>query len=102
LRAARNPVLACGVKRTFTPWSERRAIDPHFDMGLGFMLRDEDGELSLMYGGSNQPGFVSLLVAMPDRGQGVVVMTNGENGHPLATEILHSVIDEYGWPDATE
>lgn len=78
------------------------AINESFDMGLGFMLRDEEGDLSLMHGGGNQPGFLSLLVAMPDRGQGVVIMTNGENGHELATEIVFSVIDEYGWPESDD
>ena len=53
-------------------------------------------------GGGNQPGFLSLLVAMPDRGQGVVIMTNGQNGHELATEVVFSVIDEYGWPESDD
>jgi CubicO group peptidase (beta-lactamase class C family) len=75
------------------------AMDGNFSMGLGFMLREEEGERSLMHGGSNQPGFLSLLFAMPDRGQGVVIMTNGQNGHELATEIVFSIADEYGWPD---
>jgi CubicO group peptidase (beta-lactamase class C family) len=78
----------------------RIALNEDFDMGLGFMLRDENGELSMMHGGGNQPGFLSLLVAMPDRGQGVVIMTNGQNGHELATEIVFSVIDEYRWPES--
>jgi hypothetical protein len=73
-----------------------------FEMGLGFMLREEEGELTLMHGGGNQPGFLSLLVAVPDRGQGVVVMTNGENGHDLATEIVFSVVDVYGWPESDD
>jgi CubicO group peptidase (beta-lactamase class C family) len=77
-------------------------IRDDFEMGLGFMLREEKGELSLMHGGGNQPGFLSLLVAMPDRGQGVVIMTNGENGHDLATEIVFSIVDEYGWPESDD
>jgi CubicO group peptidase (beta-lactamase class C family) len=78
------------------------ALDGNFEMGLGFMLREESGELSMMHGGGNQPGFLSLLVAMPDRGQGVVIMTNGQNGHELATEIVFSVVDEYGWPESDD
>jgi hypothetical protein len=31
--------------------------------------------------------------------QGVVVMTNSENGAELTAEILRSVAAEYGWPD---
>jgi hypothetical protein len=32
-------------------------------------------------------------------GQGVVVMTNSENGAELATEIIRSIAAEYSWPD---
>ena len=34
-----------------------------------------------------------------NEGDGVVIMTNGDNGGQLATEILRSVAYEYGWPD---
>jgi hypothetical protein len=32
-------------------------------------------------------------------GDGVAIMTNGDNGGQLASEILRSVAYEYGWPD---
>ena len=33
----------------------------------------------------------------PKRGQGVVVMANGDQGDALAREVLRSVSREYGW-----
>jgi hypothetical protein len=33
------------------------------------------------------------------KGQGAVVMTNGDNGADLAAEVLRSIAAEYNWPD---
>lgn len=49
-----------------------------------------------MHWGGND-GYKSVLVAYPQRGQGVVIMTNGDNGEALMREILNSVSIEYGW-----
>lgn len=65
--------------------------------GLGPEVYDEGGDLFyFMHPGAND-GFKSVLVAYPQRGQGVVIMTNGDNGDALWREILHSVSTEYGW-----
>lgn len=44
-------------------------------------------------------GFVTYLVAYQNRGDGAVVMTNGDRGFDLAEEIMRAVAREYGWPD---
>lgn len=49
------------------------------------------------HGGSNA-GYQCLLVAYND-GDGAVVMTNGDNGGQLATEIIRTIAHEYKWPD---
>jgi CubicO group peptidase (beta-lactamase class C family) len=49
------------------------------------------------HGGSNE-GYQCELLAY-DEGDGVVIMTNGDNGGELASQILRSVAHEYGWPD---
>lgn len=49
------------------------------------------------HGGANE-GYRCNLVAY-NEGDGVVVMTNGDNGGQLAGEILRTVAHEYGWPD---
>ena len=49
------------------------------------------------HGGANE-GYRCNLVAYND-GDGVVIMTNGDNGGQLASEIQRTVAHEYGWPD---
>jgi CubicO group peptidase (beta-lactamase class C family) len=68
------------------------------DMGLGFNLINGRGGLILNHSGANM-GYKGFLGGYSDRGQGVVVMTNGDNGIALALEVLRSVARVYGWPD---
>jgi hypothetical protein len=37
------------------------------------------------------------MLAYPERGQGVVIMTNGDNGEALYNEIKNGISAEYGW-----
>ena len=67
------------------------------DRGLGPVVQDDGGDrFYFMHPGANE-GYRSVLVAYPLRGQGVVIMTNGDNGEALWREILRSVSVEYGW-----
>jgi CubicO group peptidase (beta-lactamase class C family) len=68
------------------------------EYGLGVGLGGSGGTASFSHGGSNV-GFKCMLFAYVHSGQGAVVMTNGDLGAPLATEILRSLSREYGWPD---
>ena len=52
--------------------------------------------LRFWQGGSNE-GFKSLLFGYADLGQGVVVMTNGEQGISLIQELVRSVATVYHW-----
>lgn len=66
------------------------------DWGLGPLVYDDGGDLFyFMHLGAND-GYKSVLVAYPLRGQGVVILTNGDNGEALYREILNSVSFEYG------
>jgi len=67
-------------------------------MGLGFPLQGEGQGLLFWHTGGNDPGFLSLLIAFPESGQGAVIMTNGTRGQELASEIVSSIAEEYGWP----
>ena len=67
-------------------------------LGVGLVGFGEGRDFLLWAGGSNPPGFRSLLVWYPERGQGVAIMTNGANGFNLINEILNSIAIEYGWP----
>ncbi|MEK7831654.1 MAG: hypothetical protein AAB401_11245, partial [Acidobacteriota bacterium] len=53
---------------------------------------------SFSHGGSNE-GFKCNLFAFSETWQGAVVMTNGDLGGQLASEIFRSIAREYGWPD---
>jgi hypothetical protein len=68
------------------------------DYGLGLSLAETDGQKSFSHGGSNA-GFQCMMFAYLSGGRGAVVMTNGDRGGPLASEILRSISAEYHWPD---
>jgi CubicO group peptidase (beta-lactamase class C family) len=65
--------------------------------GLGPLVYDDGGDLFyFMHPGAND-GYKSVMVGYPERRQGVVIMTNGDNGDLLWHEILNSISAEYGW-----
>ena len=67
------------------------------DRGLGPVLGDDGGDRHyFLHPGANE-GYRSLLIAYPQRGQALVVMTNGDGGEELRWEIVRSVSTEYGW-----
>jgi CubicO group peptidase (beta-lactamase class C family) len=86
------------VQAMFTP---EVTVDDHFSMGLGFMLEGEGESLTILHGGDNPPGYQGILVAVPARGQGAVIMTNGRRGQELAAEIMFAIEAEYRWPNAS-
>lgn len=67
------------------------------DRGLGPWVKDEGGDLFYFGHPGHNDGYKSYAVAYPKRGQGVVIMTNSDNGDALYQEILNSVSVEYGW-----
>jgi CubicO group peptidase (beta-lactamase class C family) len=67
------------------------------NFGLGWRL-DGDGQAqSFSHGGANA-GYQNMLVAYTERGDGVVVMTNGDRGGELAGEVVRAVATAYNWP----
>jgi hypothetical protein len=71
---------------------------PNSSMGLGFALANSKGGLIFNHSGSTY-GYKSYMTAYRDRGQGIAVMTNGDNGYALFMEIIRAVAKVYGWPD---
>ncbi len=67
-------------------------------MGLGFALMEGKGGLIFNHSGSVF-GYKSYVTVYRDRGQGIALMTNGDNGYALMMEIMRSVAKVYGWPD---
>ena len=73
-------------------------LTPQIDSrGLGPVVLDDGGDLFyFLHPGANE-GYHNYMIAYPKRGQGVVIMTNGDNGEALYDEIKNSVTVEYGW-----
>ena len=46
--------------------------------------------------GANE-GFHSLMLACPEAQQGIVWMTNGENGRRLGWEMMRGLVEVVGW-----
>jgi CubicO group peptidase (beta-lactamase class C family) len=67
------------------------------DSALGPYVVDDGGDRFYFLHAGAVDGYKSYLVAYPKRGQGVVIMTNSDNGDALWREILNSVSVEYGW-----
>ncbi|HVU22874.1 MAG TPA: serine hydrolase [Opitutus sp.] len=67
------------------------------DYGLGIGVVGAGENLQLTHSGANA-GFRTLLVYYPQLGRGAVIMTNSDNGAPLATELLRAIAQAYDWP----
>jgi CubicO group peptidase (beta-lactamase class C family) len=64
--------------------------------GLGPALFGSGEDRRFGHDGVNE-GFESTMVAHVEKGNGVVVMTNGAGGRRLADEIVRTVAADYGW-----
>ena len=70
------------------------------DYGLGVTVMERGGRPIITHGGANE-GFECRFVAFLDGSrQGLVIMTNGDNGGFLAAAIQRTLTGVYGWPDA--
>ncbi|KQC07485.1 MAG: hypothetical protein APR54_06010 [Candidatus Cloacimonas sp. SDB] len=69
----------------------------YWDFGLGFKVLGAGKNFRFSHGGATK-GWHSHFMAFPERGQGVVIMTNGTNGWVLWTEIVRSVAAALNWP----
>lgn len=101
LLAVRSGALGDGVisremlDAMLTP--HRSGEEGFSDYGLGFGIQGQGDDLRFGHGGSNA-GFKAQWTVLANRGQGVVVMTNGDRGSALAQEVIRSVAAAYAWP----
>jgi CubicO group peptidase (beta-lactamase class C family) len=65
--------------------------------GLGLGISGDGQSQSFGHGGSNE-GYRARMTAYTERGDGIVVMANGDRGDELAGELVRAVAAEYGWP----
>ncbi|MGC2340384.1 MAG: serine hydrolase domain-containing protein, partial [Methyloceanibacter sp.] len=66
--------------------------------GLGAAVTGDGASLVLMKRGQNV-GFQGYLILYPASGQGMVVMTNSDNGFKLAEALIKRAAVAYGWPE---
>jgi CubicO group peptidase (beta-lactamase class C family) len=66
--------------------------------GLGAALAGDGASLVLMKRGQNV-GYQGYLILYPATGQGMVVMTNSDNGSKLAEALIERAAAAYDWPD---
>jgi hypothetical protein len=60
---------------------------------------DGEGHAARFAHGGAAIGFRCYLIGYCHRGQGAIVMTNGDRGDHLCVKILHSIARAYAWPD---
>lgn len=65
--------------------------------GLGAAIGSSDGSLIVMKRGQNI-GYQAYLILLPGEGQGMVVMTNSDNGSILAEALIRRAAELYDWP----
>ncbi len=90
LRGPRGAVLTQGSAREMTT---PVGVGPY---GVGFSVEKRGEGWYFSHGGSNW-GFRCTLLAHLRKGYGVAVMTNGDNGSVLATELVERVAAAYRW-----
>jgi len=72
-------------------------LTPQMNMhGLGPVVEGSEELIAFTHGGSNA-GFKCALYAFTRQGQGVAIMTNGDKGGQLLSEILRSFSKVYDW-----
>jgi CubicO group peptidase (beta-lactamase class C family) len=94
-KAATNDTGALLTQQTVTRILTQQ---PNSTAGLGFIITNGKGGLMFNHSVSNL-GYKSYIAAYRDRGQGIAVMTNSDNGLALIMEVIRAVAKVYGWPD---
>jgi len=90
--------LAGNSNRVLSAAMIRQMLTPGLNhQGLGPGTGGSAGRPYFTHGGANE-GYRCNLLAY-NEGDGLVVMTNGDNGGQLANEIQRTVAREYDWPD---
>lgn len=73
------------------------AQQPGGFFALGPLVRGSDDTLRVEHGGANQ-GYRCESILFPARGEGAVVMTNGDSGMPFCWEVFNAVAALDDWP----
>jgi CubicO group peptidase (beta-lactamase class C family) len=74
-----------------------RLLDPSFAAGFGVSREGIMGAIAIGHSGANE-GYRCEFAAVPDLGDGVIVMTNSDAGGELASSVIDAVASELAWP----
>jgi CubicO group peptidase (beta-lactamase class C family) len=67
------------------------------EFGLGIMVQGEGARLRFGHDGANE-GFRCEMLGIPATGQGLVIMTNSDNGGAMFQEVVKAAAAAYAWP----
>ena len=67
-------------------------------VGMGVFLAGQGKDRVFFHAGSHA-GYSCYMIGRLEAGQGVVVMTNGEDAFDFIGEIVQTIAQEYGWSD---
>jgi CubicO group peptidase (beta-lactamase class C family) len=81
-----------------TPVTESTPLQEPFDaaQALGFSLMELGEDTWFIHFGGTFPGYISGIIASPERGFGIAVLTNSWTGYDLIWEIWYSIFYAYG------
>lgn len=74
-----------------------RLLDPDFAAGFGVSREGIMGAIAIGHAGANE-GYRCEFAAVPDLGDGVIVMTNSDAGGELASSVIDALASELAWP----
>jgi CubicO group peptidase (beta-lactamase class C family) len=89
-----NRVLS--VEMTREMLSPQANIGENWDCGLAFNIVQSEGMTTIGHPGWNV-GFHCIMLSCLETGQGLVWMTNGENGRKLGLEVSHGLAEVVKW-----
>ncbi len=89
-----NLVLSAEMTRQMLTPQLNIAVD--WDCGLAFNIIQKDGMTTIGHPGWNV-GFHCITLGCLEAGQGLIWMTNGENGRKLGLEISHGLAEVVRW-----
>jgi CubicO group peptidase (beta-lactamase class C family) len=90
--------LAGQSHRVLTAGTTRAMLTPGMkQQGLGPRIGGNVSNAYFDHTGGNEGYRCELLVY--EHGDGVAIMTNGDNGHRLIPELIRTIAYEYHWPD---
>jgi hypothetical protein len=85
--------------RVLDPATAREVMTPvKGRYGLGVNVLGSASAPYFFHDGSNA-GYKATMLGYPSSGDGVVVLTNGDQGYELGQKIARAVAVVYGWPD---